>query len=95
MEKRKQMSFTPEIDRQIVAGFWGDMRAMLRLLAEKGFSREAVLRRAEKIGLMEGRSARRPRDSASLLVRVCLRCDLVFVAEGHFNRLCRRCHSRS
>jgi hypothetical protein len=95
MEKRKQMNFTPEIDRQIVAGFWGDMMAMLRLLAEEGFSREAVLRRAEKIGLVAGRSSRHPRLSASLLVRECLRCDQVFVAEGHFNRLCRRCHART
>ena len=94
MEEREQMNFTSNIDRQIVAGFWGDMMGMLRLLAEEGFSREAVLHRAEKIGLMTGRASRRPRLTGSLLVRECLRCDQVFVAEGHFNRLCRRCHAR-
>ena len=92
---RGHMNFTPKIDRLIVAGFWGDMKAMLLLLAEEGFSRTAVFHRAGKMGLMKGRSSHRARIiSAALLVRQCLRCDQVFVAEGHFNRLCRQCRTR-
>jgi hypothetical protein len=87
------ITFSSEIDRQIIAGFWGDTKAMLRLLADGGFSRQAVLNRAEKIGLTRGRSSRP--ESGALLVRECLRCDQVFVAEGHFNRICRRCRGRS
>ena len=88
------MNFTPEIDRLIVAGFWGDLKAMLRLLAEEGFSSAAVFHRAGKMGLIKGRSSQCPRINGTLLVRQCLRCDQVFVAEGHFNRLCRQCRTR-
>jgi hypothetical protein len=89
---RKQVPpFTAETDRQIIAGFWGDRKAMLELLAERGFCRRAVFHRAEKIGLMRGRALRQA--SRVLLVRQCLRCEQVFVAEGPYNRLCRRCRT--
>jgi hypothetical protein len=87
--------FTPEIDRQIVAGFWGDQKAMLLLLAEGGFSREAVFQRAEKIGVIKGRSSHSAGIEIALLLRQCLRCDQVFLAQGLFNRLCRRCLARN
>ena len=94
-QQRKHLAqFTPEIDRKILAGFWGDSTAMLRLLAEAGFSREAVFRRAEKIGLPKWRPSHSAGIAVTLLVRQCLRCDQVFLAEGHFNRLCRRCQTR-
>lgn len=85
--------FTPEIDRQIIAGFWTDRKAMLELLAARGFCRKDVFHRAEKIGLIRGRSSRPVGVEAALLVRQCLRCEQVFLAEGLYNRLCRRCRA--
>jgi hypothetical protein len=66
---------------------------MLALLAERGFGRKAVFHRAEKIGLMKGRSPHPAGVEVALLVRQCLRCEQVFLAEGPYNRLCRRCQA--
>jgi hypothetical protein len=88
------MVFTPEIDRQIIAGYSGDRKDMLRLLAEGGFSQEVVIKRAEKIGLFRPRPSRSAGPEAPQMVRQCLCCDQVFLAQGHFNRLCRRCRGR-
>ncbi len=66
---------------------------MLALLAARGFCRKAVFHRAEKIGLMKGRPSHSARAEVALLVRQCLRCEQVFLAEGPYNRLCRRCQA--
>ncbi len=66
---------------------------MLALLAERGFCRKAVLHRAERIGLMKGRSSRPAAVNVALQVRQCLRCEQVFLADGPYNRLCRRCQA--
>ncbi|MFI5307241.1 MAG: hypothetical protein ACHQ53_07815 [Polyangiales bacterium] len=78
-------------DQQIIDAIVSEGHALLRELSQRGVSREAVRARAGQIGLTK-EFVRRCRLSGSTpAMRVCMKCDALFLSAGKHNRLCRRC----
>ena len=88
------MDFTHDVDKKIINGFLQDRRNALTQLGTLGYSKRAVTERAERLGLTRTLLAQHADGELELSARRCLRCDEVFVSQGSFNRLCRRCRSR-
>lgn len=86
--------FSPEIDRQIIEGFLGDRDVMLRSLEGAGISREAIFRRAGKLGLTRDFLEQCRFGGVEPAVRRCLNCNEAFVSLGPQNRLCKRCRTK-
>ena len=92
--KTKSESFTPAIDKRIIKGFLKDRKAILLELSSEGFSRNAIIKRAGKLGLTEQLIKHNRLNADEVVIRKCLGCNNEFVSMGQYNRLCRRCQTR-
>jgi hypothetical protein len=104
-ESSGQFRDDPVIDRRIINGMLGDRERLMTEMAEKGWNKPGVLRRAADLGFSEAfirqvqgvaadLAGERPgikRMPTSLGARTCLSCDRVFLSSGPANRLCMRC----
>ena len=87
------ITFTPEIDCEIIRGYaGGDPEPMFRLLEKKhGLSESAVAARAAVLGIDRRFIEQLELSEVSYAPRTCLRCDAVFVSRGPQNRFCPKC----
>lgn len=95
----------PALDRRIIEGMLTDRDALMSEMEERGYSQEAVMRRAADLGLSEAYlrhvqtvaadlAGDRPgsrRLPGTLRARTCLSCERVFLSGGPGNRICPRC----
>jgi hypothetical protein len=93
-DRKRQVSFSFEIDQRIIKGFLVDREATLQDLEKAGFSRQAVLARTEKLGLTGDLLKRHRLVPLDVSARRCLNCDEVFLSIGPQNRLCNACRKR-
>ncbi|MCP4605032.1 MAG: hypothetical protein GY847_31670 [Proteobacteria bacterium] len=90
----KDAVYTPIIDRQIIEGFLKDQEAMLKELAQSGFSRQSILKRAEGLGMNKEFYKLSRREGTDPAARKCLRCNKYFASLGLHNRMCRYCRTQ-
>jgi len=87
--------FTAVIDRCIIKGFLGNRKEMYRQLRSQGYTRGAVLDRAQQLGLSDQFVKSCTVGNPDVALRTCLGCGNRFLSVGFQNRLCAHGKSRN
>lgn len=86
-----EVTFTPQMDEQILRGLVEDEVELLREMSTHGHSPKAIRARATHLGLTQQIVMRCRLAGSWPSMRVCLACELRFLSLGSHHRLCKRC----
>lgn len=86
-----EVTFTPQMDEQILRGMVVDEVELLREMSTRGHSPKTIRARATHLGLTQQIVMRCRLAGSWPSMRVCLACELRFLSLGSHHRLCKRC----
>lgn len=86
-----ELTFTPQMDEQILRGLVEDEVALLSDMRRHGHPAAAVRARAAHLGLTQQIVLRCRLAGSWPSMRECLSCEHRFLSMGSHHRLCRRC----